>query len=105
MATIEESNSLDTYKLYISSIMNRLIKEKHILVEQSKVNNQMRFTIKISNVEWYLELDDDTKYNVEMNLQEHYKPLILQALEEYNNRNKNLNGILDTNSKRQKTND
>ena len=42
----------------------------------------------IKPVEWYLELDDDTKYNVETNLQEFMKPIIEQLLREYNLENR-----------------
>jgi hypothetical protein len=80
MATITE----EQYKEYIASIMERLIKEKQIMVVQSKrEDGQIVFKIVVTPVEWFTELDDDTKYNVTINLQEHFKPIIIDALKEY----------------------
>lgn len=81
----------EQYKTYISSIINRLINEKRIYPEIKKSSNSNKIKIKIliSHSEWYDELDDDTKYNVEYNLKKFYTPIILEQIEEVIKDNKN----------------
>jgi hypothetical protein len=81
----------EEYKTYISSIINRLINEKRVYPEIKKSSNSNKTKIKIliSHSEWYDELDDDTKYNVEYNLKKIYTPIILEQIEEFIKDNKN----------------
>ena len=61
------------YNILISSIVNRLIKEKNIFpqIQEDKYKNQTQIKIMLNKPEWYLELDDDTKYSVEYNIKEY----------------------------------
>ena len=74
----------EEYKIHITSIINRLIKGKLIYPEIKKNNNsnKMEINILISPTEWYHELDDDTKYNVEYNLRKIYTPLVIETMQE-----------------------
>lgn len=75
----------EQYKTYISSIINRLINEKRVYPEIKKSSNSNKIKIKIliSHSEWYDELDDDTKYNVEYNLRKFYTPIIAEKIPEF----------------------
>ncbi len=75
----------EQYKIYISSIINRLFNEKRIYPEIKKSSNSNKSKIKIviSHSEWYHELDDDTKYNVEYNLKKFYTPIIIEKIQEF----------------------
>ena len=77
----------EEYKIHITSIINRLIKGKLIYpeIKKSKNSNKMEITILIYPTEWYHELDDDTKYNVEYNLKKLYTPLVIETMQEYIN--------------------
>ena len=79
----------EQYKTYISSIINRLFNEKRVYPEIKKSSNSNKSKIKIviSHSEWYHELDDDTKYNVEYNLQNYIAPTIIQTIKESMNKN------------------
>ena len=81
----------EEYKTYISLIINRLIKEKLVHPEINKSNNSNKIKIKIlfNRTEWYDELDDDTKYNVEYNLKKFYTPIILENIQKFIKDNKN----------------
>ena len=81
----------EQYKTYISSIINRLINEKRVYPEIKKSSNSNKIKIKIliSHSEWYDELDDDTKYNVEYNLRKFYTPIIAEKIPEFIKENKN----------------
>lgn len=87
------SNNLneEQYKTYISSIINRLNNEKRIYLEikKSSNSNKTKINILINDSNWYHELDDDTKYNVEYNLRQIYTPFIIDTLEEFINDNNN----------------
>ena len=80
----------EQYKTYISSIINRLFTEKRVYpkIKKSSNSNKIKFKILINVPEWYYELDDDTKYNVEYNLQQFYTPNIAEKIEEFMNNNK-----------------
>lgn len=76
---------IQDYKKLIANIINRLQKENCIAVKQvNGINNQIIFKIVINPVEWYLELDDDTKYDVENNLKIITKPYIEKVIKECN---------------------
>lgn len=75
------------YKQLIANIINRLQEENCLTIKEEKNSNQIIYKIMIKPVEWYMELDDDTKYNVQTNLQEFIKPVIKQLLQEYNLQN------------------
>jgi hypothetical protein len=80
--------AIEDYKQLIANIINRLQKENCIIIKENKTtSNQIIYKIMIKPVEWYLELDDDTKYNVETNLQEFMKPKIQEIIQELNLQN------------------
>ena len=84
----------EQYKIHISKICNRIIKEKLIYIVNDGIH--------VVPSEWFMELDDDLKFNVEYNLKVFYQPLILSALAEYKNQS-NEDLIYQThNNKRQK---
>lgn len=68
---IVSSLSLEEYKKYIHYILNRVINEKLFVIEEKRINNKLTFSIKLKHAEWYLELDDDVKCDVEDNLKRH----------------------------------
>ena len=68
---IVSSLSLEEYKKYIHYILNRVIEEKLFVIEEKRINNKLMFSIKLKRVEWYLELEDDVKCDVEENLKRH----------------------------------
>lgn len=72
------------YKNYVSDICNRIIKDKLINIVKDRDSKSVVFKIQINPVEWYIELDDDLKFNVEYNLQHLFKPLIIEAINDYN---------------------
>ena len=65
------SLSLDEYKSYIHYIVNRVIKDNLFIIEKKRINNKLIILIKMKRVEWYLELEDDVKCDVEENLKRH----------------------------------
>ena len=81
----------EQYKTYISSIINRLIDEKRLYpkIKKSSNSNKIKIKILISHSEWYDELDDDTKYNVEYNLKKFYTPIIVEKIQEFIKDDKN----------------
>ena len=80
--------AIEDYKHLIANIINRLQRENCIIIKENKTtSNQIIYRIMIKPVEWYLELDDDTKYNVETNLQEFMKPKIQEIVQELNLQN------------------
>jgi len=68
---IVSSLSIEEYKNYIHYILNRIIKEKLFVIEEKYKDNKLVFSIKLKRVEWYLELEDDVKCDVEENLKRH----------------------------------
>lgn len=78
---IVSSLSLEEYKSYIHYILNRIITEKLFIIEEKYKNNQLMFSIKLKRVEWYLELEDDVKCDVEDNLKRHIIRQIQSAKE------------------------
>tara|TARA_B110001452_G_C15235127_1_gene427648 strand:- start:214 stop:525 length:312 start_codon:yes stop_codon:yes gene_type:complete len=74
----------DEYILYIQSCVNRLINENHVSVVNSEETGPICIKIQCAYPEWYLELDDDIKYNVETNLQRHFKRLIKKKIKSHN---------------------
>ena len=79
---IVSSLSLEEYKKYIHYILNRVIEEKLFVIEEKRINNKLMFSIKLKRVEWYLELEDDVKCDVEDNLKRHIIRQI-QSAEEF----------------------
>lgn len=112
------SLSLDEYKSYIHYIVNRVIKDNLFIIEKKIINNKLIILVKMKRVEWYLELEDDVKSDVEENLKRHIITQIQSAgeFEELNTRfidNNNdisngINRILEENdnhkNKRQRVN-
>ena len=83
---IVSSLSYEQYKSYIHYIVNRVINEKLFVIEEKRINNKLTFSIKLKRVEWYLELEDDVKCDVENNLKRHIIRVIQNA-EEFEGRN------------------
>ena len=79
---IISSLSYEEYKSYIHYIVNRVIKENLFVIEEKRINNKLTFSIKLKRVEWYLELEDDVKCDVEDNLKRHIIRQI-QSAEEF----------------------
>ena len=71
LGVIVSSLSLEEYKKYIHYILNRIIEEKLFVVEKKRINNKLMFSIKLKRAEWYLELEDDVKCDVEDNFKRH----------------------------------
>ena len=70
-SVIVSSLTFEEYKKYIHYILNRVIEEKLFVVEKKRINNKLMFSIKLKRAEWYLELEDDVKCDVEENLKRH----------------------------------
>ena len=68
---IVSSLSYEQYKSYIHYIVNRVINENLFVIEEKRINNKLTFSIKLKRAEWYLELEDDVKCDVEDNLKRH----------------------------------
>ena len=68
---IVSSLTFEEYKSYIHYIVNRIITEKLFVIEEKYKDNKLVFSIKLKRVEWYLELEDDVKCDVEDNLKRH----------------------------------
>lgn len=79
----------DEYKEHICIMVNRLISEKHISLIDSSKNGAIEYSIACKYPEWYLELDDDDKFNIDSNLQHHFKSVIQETIKEYNKDLKN----------------
>jgi len=79
----------DEYKIHICKMVNRFISEKHVSLIDSSKNGAIKYSIACKYPEWYLELDDDDKYNINTNLQDHFKLMIKKSIEEYNKDLKN----------------
>ena len=92
----------DEYKQYISEICNRVIREKLINIIKDRNSEEVVFKIQINPVEWYMEMDDDVKFNVEYNLQILFKPLIIEAINEYNKNIEQTDNSIIHSNKRQK---
>lgn len=92
----------DEYKQYISEICNRVIREKLINIIKDRNSEQIVFKIQINPAEWYMEMDDDVKFNVEYNLQTLFKPLIIEAINEYNKNIEQTDNSIIHSNKRQK---
>lgn len=90
---IVSSLSYEQYKSYIHYIVNRVIDEKLFIIEEKYKDNKLVFSIKLKRAEWYLELEDDVKCDVEDNLKRHIIRVIQNA-EEF----KGLNTTLIDNS-------
>ena len=71
-----KNNSNETqedYIKYVTDVINRLILENRIHISKETIDdNKEQLKLKLTHTEWYNELDDDTKYNVEMTLQKHF---------------------------------
>jgi|TARA_B110000971_G_scaffold29219_1_gene26288 hypothetical protein len=68
---IVSSLTFEEYKKYIHYIVNRIITEKLFAIEEKRQTTKIVFSIKLKYVEWYLELEDDVKCDVEDNLKRH----------------------------------
>lgn len=91
---IVSSLSYEQYKSYIHYIVNRVITENLFVIEEKRINNKLTFSIKLKHAEWYLELDDDVKCDVEDNLKRHIIRQI-QSAEEFEGLNTT---IIDNNN-------
>tara|TARA_B100000902_G_C27300565_1_gene912537 strand:+ start:491 stop:802 length:312 start_codon:yes stop_codon:yes gene_type:complete len=70
MTSFNEYNNI-VYKYY-----NRIIKEKHVSIEEVNLDDKTMYSIKFYQPEWFTELDDDLKYNIIISIKNHYSQLI-----------------------------
>lgn len=91
------------YKQHIVNICKRIIREKLINIVRDTDKEEIVFKIQINPIEWYMEMDDDVKFNVEYNLQIILKPIIIKAINDYY-KSKEEEHNFNHNNKRQKLN-
>jgi len=72
------SNSLinSDYTSLIQSYANRIIFEKKITISDKFVSGKKMYCIYFLQPEWFVELDDDLKYNIITYLQSHYNNIL-----------------------------
>lgn len=87
--TIVSSLTEEQYIDYILHIVNRILNEKLYNIVEKKENGKIEFSIQLKYCEWYLELDDEIRYNVESNLQDHILRQIKIICNTMNNENMN----------------
>lgn len=98
---------------YIRQILyygNRLISEKRMTISDKIVCEKKMYSITFSQPEWFIELDDDLKYNIITNLQSHYNNLLKNYLydfddyqdDDYQDDDYQDNSNVDSNSKKRK---
>lgn len=92
------------YREYIVYIVNRIIDEDQFVIEGNRQNGRVVFAIKIKQCEWYRELDDYVKYDVEVNLKRHIFRHFASARSHYtvcrgNGILANNNSVLDYNNR------
>ena len=79
--------SMEEYKDYIYQLTNRILKGNYISMNVSAgPNNEPVIKFSFREPEWYTELDDDTKYNVRLNLGTHLETTSKQVLQEMGNK-------------------
>lgn len=79
---VEVDLSIEEYKKYIFNLTNRILKGNYISMNVIKgVNNQPIIKFSFREPEWYMDLDDDTKYNVRLNLSNHLESMGSKILE------------------------
>ena len=75
-------------KKIICDICNKIIQEKLYIVakdeNESFIKGKPVLKISIKNNEWYNNLDENTRLNVEFNLQKIFEFRIQEAINEYN---------------------
>lgn len=103
---IVSSLTEEQYKNYILYIVNRILNEKLYKIVEKRENGQIKFSIQLKYIEWYLELDDEVRYNVEINLQHHIIKQIEILYKTMNDENMNNTDQDDyqQNTKRQRVN-
>lgn len=72
------SNSLinTDYTSLIESYANRIILEKKITISDKFVSGKKMYCIYFLQPEWFVELNDDLKYNIITYLQSHYNNIL-----------------------------
>ena len=81
----------ENYKQLVADYCNRIINEKLMTIEECFNNAKPELKIYIKPVEWFMELDDDLRYNIEHNL---FTPNIISILmktKKYKKNKKTLN--------------
>jgi len=83
--TAQNSMSLTELKAKVVETYNFIVTNDLIKIESNLVeNNQIEFEMSFTPPEWYDQLDDTIKINVESNLMRIFKKRIQQMTEEYN---------------------
>jgi len=85
------SNTLDNsdYVRQIVLYANRIILEKKISITDKFVSGIKKYSINFLQPEWFIELDDDLKYNIITYLQSHYNDILKNEILKYNVNNFN----------------
>ena len=81
----------EDYKQLVANYCNRIINEKLLTIEEYMVNTKPELKIFIKPIEWFMELDDDLRYNIEQNLFTPNVISILMKTKKYKKNKKNLN--------------
>ena len=71
--------NVEETKVVVSNIINRLISEKYLFTSISKTKED-KTCIKLNMIspEWFIELDDEIKYQVDHNIKNIYSKLMLE---------------------------
>tara|TARA_Y100000816_G_C25991203_1_gene517766 strand:+ start:124 stop:432 length:309 start_codon:yes stop_codon:yes gene_type:complete len=71
--------NVEETKVVVSNIINRLISEKYLFTSISKTEED-KTCIKLNMIspEWFIELDDEIKYQVDHNIKNVYSKLMLE---------------------------
>ena len=74
--------NVEETKVVVSNIINRLISEKYLFTSISKTEED-KTCIKLNMIrpEWFIELDDEIKYQVDHNIKNVYSKLMLEEAE------------------------
>lgn len=93
------------YTSLIESYANRIILEKKITISNKFVSGKKMYCIYFLQPEWFVELDDDLKYNIITYLQSHYNNILKNIendFDHYEDDDYGNSHNLDLNSKKRK---
>ncbi len=81
----------EEYKQLVADYCNRIINDKLMVVEECVIDNKVELKIFIKPVEWFMELDDDLRYNIENNLFNYNIVSLLIKTKKYKRNKQNIN--------------
>jgi hypothetical protein len=81
----------EEYKQLVADYCNRIINDKLMVIEECVIDNKVELKIFIKPVEWFMELDDDLRYNIENNLFNHNIVSLLIKTKKYKKNKQNFN--------------